>query len=301
MRFSEYQLKAELTDQSPIQKHDSDIGLSESIIIPLLGLAGESGGLLTEYKKYLRDGDSYPVFSKRIKEELGDVLWYISNIASKSGLSLEDIAKENLSKISDRWRIQLSPLFGPKFYDEDYKELEQFPRQFEVTVKTIVDVDGKERVELLLDGEPLGSPLRDNAYEDDGYRYHDVFHLSYLAVLGWSPVMRKLMGRKRISVSTVDENEDGGRASVIDEAISAFVFSEAGKNKFFENVQSIDYSIIRMIKELTAHLEVRSCSGKQWEDAILAGFAVWRELKKTKNGTIVCNLHKQSITFTPKN
>ena len=42
-----------------------------SVIVPLLGLAGEAGGLLSEYKKYLRDGAAHRLFKERVGEELG--------------------------------------------------------------------------------------------------------------------------------------------------------------------------------------------------------------------------------------
>jgi len=75
-----------------------------------------------------------------------------------------------------------------------------------------------------MSGEKIGDELTDNAYKDDGYRFHDVFHSAYVAILGWSPVIRKLLKRKRKRKPRVDEVEDGGRAGVIDEAISAIVF-----------------------------------------------------------------------------
>ncbi|MFI0349933.1 hypothetical protein [Actinomadura sp. 9N407] len=61
-------------------------------------------------------------------------------------------------------------------------------------------------------------------------RMHDVFHLSYAAVLGWSPVMRSLMRRKRKSDPAIDEAEDGGRAIAIEEGISTMVFSYASRH-----------------------------------------------------------------------
>src|SRR2546425_1996035 len=51
--------------------------------------------------------------------------------------------------------------------------------------------------------------IQDNAYDDDGYRFHDVFHFAHLAILGWSPVLRKLLKRKRRNDVLVDEVEDG--------------------------------------------------------------------------------------------
>ena len=61
-------------------------------LIPLLGLAGEAGQLLAEYKKRLRDGPGHVQFVDRVSEELGDILWYVANLASKYDLSLEAIA-----------------------------------------------------------------------------------------------------------------------------------------------------------------------------------------------------------------
>ena len=49
-----------------------------NLMVPLLGLAGEAGSLLTEYKKWLREGDRYRPFSDQVSEEIGDILWYLS-------------------------------------------------------------------------------------------------------------------------------------------------------------------------------------------------------------------------------
>ena len=293
MKITEYQTAAEKTDQAPEMK---DL---KAMIIPLLGLVGESGSLMTEYKKYLRDGDAYKLFHERIAEELGDILWYLANIASKMGLDLETIARQNLAKVSDRWHEQSSPLFGPKLFDDGHPLYEQFPRKFEMVVKTTMSGDGKHKAQLYYENRRFGDQLGDNAYEDDGYRLHDVFHLSYVAILGWSPVMRDIFNVKRKSNKDTDENEDGGRAKVIDEAISALVFAEAKKHSFFEGVTSIEYQVLRSIKDLTAHLEVGRCSGKQWERAILEGFRVWRELRECGNGKIVCDLIASTIDFVP--
>src|SRR4051812_2376871 len=97
MDFRKYQLEANKTDQAP--------GTDErGIVVPLLGLAGEAGSLLTEYKKRFRDGCAYRIFDERLAEELGDILWYLANIATKAGLELDDIADQNLQKTQDRWR-----------------------------------------------------------------------------------------------------------------------------------------------------------------------------------------------------
>ena len=56
MDFNSYQKEARRTDRVPA--HDDDV----SLIVPMLGLAGETGQLLSEYKKHLRDGEAHRLF-----------------------------------------------------------------------------------------------------------------------------------------------------------------------------------------------------------------------------------------------
>ncbi|MBE9214709.1 nucleoside triphosphate pyrophosphohydrolase family protein [Plectonema cf. radiosum LEGE 06105] len=298
MDFRNYQEKALQTDQVPS-------GTQNDKIVPLLGLVGEAGSLLTEYKKHLRDGDSYKLFNKGIAEELGDLLWYVANVASKFDLDLQEIAEDNLKKCLDRWSWKNSLGNGTQtkvcFFDKNFPENERLPRQFEVE---IIEVSEKNSVKLeaLIDGQRVefGSELTDNSYKGDGYRYHDVFHLSYLAVLGWSPVIRKLLKRKRRSDSLIDEVEDGGRAGVIEEGISALVFSYAENHDFLEGVTEIDYELLKTIKNMTINLEVSQCSLGEWEKAILVGYEVWRQVNKNKGGKVVVNIDTQSMTYQVK-
>lgn len=298
MNFQEYQRAAHATDQVPFDANDQNI---TGLMIPLLGLAGEAGSLLTEYKKFLRDKTAYRVFKQRVAEELGDILWYVADIATKERLDLHDIAAQNLQKVADRWHAAEEGLFGPHLFDEHYPPNEQFPRHFEIDLTTKRGGDGKEFVELSYQGKRFGDPLRDNAPTDDGYRFHDMFHLAYLTILGWAPVLRgkDFFNCKRKSKSEIDEIEDGGRAAVIDEAISAVVFVAAKDYSFFEGAKTVEYGILRTIKDLTSHLEVRRCSAKQWEIAILRGFDIWRQVKRYKNGKLVGDLLKQSLEFIP--
>src|SRR5437763_6546450 len=118
MNFRDYQKAALETDQAP--------GTGEkSLAIPLFGLAGEAGSLLTEYKKLLRDGPAYRLFSDRIAEEIGDVLWYLANIASKAGLDLQEVAETNLKKVRNRWQRSAENASGQKFLDDGFPENEK--------------------------------------------------------------------------------------------------------------------------------------------------------------------------------
>jgi len=81
-------------------------------------------------------------------------------------------------------------------------------------------------------GVIIGDRLKYNANETDHYGFHDVFHLAYVAHLGWSPVIRSLLKVKRKSVRAVDENEDGARAMIIEEGIATWIFNHAKKRDF---------------------------------------------------------------------
>lgn len=284
MELDEYQKLA-------IKAARFDITNTEGRVISLLGLAGEVGELSTEFKKQIRDGKSYKVFESKVIEELGDILWYLASISSVEGLSLESIAKANLKKIESRTPQGNSEVgASANQLDDNSPPEEQLRRAFDVEFVEKIEKGNLTYIQTMVDGKEFGNPLRDNHYEDDGYRYHDIFHFSYAVVLGWSPVVRKFFQCKRVSNPITDEVEDGGRAIVIDEAISALVFEYAKKHSYLEDIDTIDFSLLRTIKELTSHLEVSVRTHCQWERAILLGFEIWREIKDKKVGKIHCDL-----------
>ncbi|WP_234837062.1 nucleoside triphosphate pyrophosphohydrolase family protein [Sinorhizobium meliloti] len=106
MDFRTYQVEALRTDVSAAAGKDG----RDALIVPMLGLAGEAGQLLSEYKKHLRDGDAHKLFKERVCEELGDLLWYLANVASKFDLNLDDVARSNLAKAQERWDTANNPL-----------------------------------------------------------------------------------------------------------------------------------------------------------------------------------------------
>ena len=289
MELNEYQRLANQTDQQP------ETGTFEadprSILVPLLGLAGEVGELLGEHKKWLRDGDSYKLFPDRVREELGDLLWYLSNVATKHGLKLEDVAAYNLSKTQRRWHSAANGRGPQRLFDEDFPDAERLPRQMDVSIYS----DGPDRIVTLINGRKFGDPLRDNRYEDDGYRFHDIFHLSHASVLGWSPTLRALLRRKRKSDARVDEVEDGGRAIVIEEGIAAMVFSYAERRNFLEGAEGVNYDLLRTIKDMTSHLEVASRTEGDWERAIMTGLQVWRQVRTNGGGHLRADLEQGTI------
>ena len=288
MELNEYQRLANYTDQQP--ENGNLQADPRSIMVPLLGLAGEVGEILGEHKKWLRDGESYKLFPERVKEELGDLLWYVSNVATKHGLTLEEVADFNLSKTGRRWHLVGARTGARKLFDEDFPPLERLPRRMDIFIEEESGI-----AITTIDGAKYGDPLTDNRYEDDGYRFHDICHLSYATVLGWSPTMRALMRRKRKSDPKVDEVEDGGRAIVIEEGISAMVFSYAERRNFLQGAEGVNYDLLRTIKEMTSHLEVSACTEGEWERAIMTGFDIWRQVKAKGYGRIHADLDRGTL------
>ena len=96
MDFKTYQKQARLTAQYP--------NLGSNNIYPTLGLVGEAGEVAEKVKKVIRDNKGiFDEESKKgIKKELGDVLWYISNLCNEFDFELEEVALQNLEKLKLR-------------------------------------------------------------------------------------------------------------------------------------------------------------------------------------------------------
>ena len=98
MDLNQYQQNARKTALYP--------NVGENPIYPTLGLAGEAGEVADKVKKVLRDREGiFDSYSKdSIKLELGDVLWYVSQLSCELGFELEDVARTNLEKLASRSR-----------------------------------------------------------------------------------------------------------------------------------------------------------------------------------------------------
>lgn len=89
MDFDSYQHEA-----SKLAIYPKDIGLPYTVI----GLAGEVGELCNKFKKCLRDGAD----KQAMVPELGDCLWYLAMVAQELGVSLDQVAVDNIAKLMDR-------------------------------------------------------------------------------------------------------------------------------------------------------------------------------------------------------
>jgi NTP pyrophosphatase (non-canonical NTP hydrolase) len=96
MDFEEYQEKSRKTAKYP--------NIGSNFVYPTLGLAGESGEVAEKIKKVIRDKGGVVDDETKIliQKELGDVLWYVAQIATELDLSLDVVAEKNIEKLYDR-------------------------------------------------------------------------------------------------------------------------------------------------------------------------------------------------------
>lgn len=232
----------------------------------------------------------------------GNLLALLALVCASFSLKLEDVARDNLSKIRNRWPGQ-----NPKYeclFDEDFPPYERLPREFRIDFIERGGIGG-EHVVQQLNGVFIGDPLTDNNNEQDDYRFHDAFHLAYVAYLGWSPVIRNLLKVKRKSRPDVDKNQDGARAIIIEEGIATWIFNHAKRHVFYEDVPvgKLDYGLLKQVHGMVSGYEVERCPLWQWEKAILEGFRVFRELRKPEHrgGTVIVSMVDHALSFEPPN
>jgi NTP pyrophosphatase (non-canonical NTP hydrolase) len=257
-------------------------------------LAAHAGQLLSSHPS------ATDLLSQPPQHLLGLLLADLAMVAALFRQRLADIAEVNIAKIQSRWPGE-SPVHLPLF-DESVINLEQFPREFEMHFIEVVPKDGgTPYVIQRLRGINIGDRLTDNRADPDGYRFHDVFHLAYMTHLGWSPVVRALLKIKRKSDPGTDENQDGARAGIIEEAISTWVFNHARSRKFFADKKPgrMNYDLLKQVHSMASGYEVERCPLWQWELAILDGFAVFRELTRHGGGIVHVNLNTRTLSFAP--
>jgi NTP pyrophosphatase (non-canonical NTP hydrolase) len=312
MELTEYQNAAKETD---LTKGTSPEGL----IIAILGLVSEAGSIANVAKKNLRDNISNDTQKEFLAIELGDVLWYLSNVATRLGLSLDEIARGNLARTRSRHGTEgkWTDAAVTKSFEDDFLETEKFPRRmvfrFEETKqgRTLVTVSLLKASPNVFPtgaltnstsgkriGFSLGAPLTDNSDKEDEYRYHDIFHIGFMTVLGWSPVLRDLMRLKRKSNPDVDENQDGQRACDAEEGISTYLAKRSEKFEFFATPRNVDNATIDTVLEPIRDYEVAERPAWLWKEAISRAFVVWKQLSENHGGYVIADLNERSLTYS---
>jgi NTP pyrophosphatase (non-canonical NTP hydrolase) len=254
----------------------------------LLDLAGEIGTVLSDYQAGRLSNNQ-----AALKGRLVAALRVLVKAANEAGVTLEAAAERNLKKIFDRWPIKRH---YPVAFDDDEKPFEKLPRSLTIDVIER-EVGGKLYVFQQCNGINTGDRLTDNAIEPDDYRFHDVFHYAYCAVLSWSPVTRSLLRLKRKSKPLIDEAQDGARAVLIEEGVTTWVFGQAKELDFFAGMNSGDLSfdMLKAIRQFVTGYEPETCPLWLWEEAILQGYEAFRFLRQKRRARLCMDMTQRKL------
>ena len=228
-----------------------------------------------------------------LKNEVSKVAVLYGSALQVTGLEFHKVVDDNLVKTLGRFS-EPDPSKLEDF-DTAFPKDEQLPRHFEIRI-----TQRKSGLSYLQwNGVFIGDPLTDNISEPDGYRFHDVFHMAHAAVLHWSPTLRALIKQKRKSDPTTDRDQDGGRAIVVEEGLTAWLFSYAQELDNFEGHDGVSFDVLKTIQKFVQGYEVERCPLKLWENTILQGYAAFRELKKNNGGIVVGNRDNRTLEYRP--
>lgn len=208
-----------------------------------------------------------------------------------AGITLRQVVEYNIGKTRGRF-LMPDPNTLPTF-DEEFEAEEQIPEYFEMRV-----VQRKSgNIAIQWNGVFIGEPLTDNIRDEDGYRFHDVFHFAHASILHWSPTFRSLIKHKRKSNPKLDEAQDGGRAIVVEEGLTAWIFSRAKQFGFFAGHSGISFDLLKTVQQFVSGYEVEACPLKLWEDAILQGYEVFRKVQDHNGGTVIGDRKARRVSY----
>jgi len=223
-----------------------------------------------------------------IKEILSD----LDGLARLRGSSIQMIANAGADKNLAYW-IDF-PKCPAREFDSKFPWFEQLPREYVIDFHPIDD----HSLIMFMNGLQVGDRLTDNSHMDDGYRFHDIFHVANAAFLGWSPVLRSVLKRKRKSDKRIDEVEDGARAAIIEEAIVNHIYDYARPN-FLEGMTRVDPDIIKRVQNLVRGYEVQDCEAWEWKQCILESYRVFRLLRENNGGKLRVNANERLLEYLP--
>lgn len=255
----------------------------------LFQLAGRAGALLNDQYSGALDHNR-----DALSGHLLGILRSVVDCANAAQVRLDAAVRANLLKTFGRWP---EARIYPSRLDAAYPRSEQLPSKLAVLIEER-EVGGRKYVFQSCRDINVGDRLSDNNVEKDDYRFHDVFHWAYAVHLNWSPVIRSLLRLKRKSNPETDENQDGARALIVEEGIANMVFGHGFHlQKEFSAKQGVDFDLLKSIQRLVRGLEVERCALWQWEQAILDGFSIFRQLREHRRGIVDVDLDAHTMVF----
>jgi NTP pyrophosphatase (non-canonical NTP hydrolase) len=253
----------------------------------LLALAGTVGMLVARADSLIADAT--------LAAELAPIFVGLISASADAQVSLADAAQANLDKLLARWPLRET--WGPLLDTAD-DPTEQLPRHMRIRFEER-RIGARLYVLQSMNGVYIGDRLSDNSAAEDDYRFHDIFHLAFAALLGWSPVLRALLKVKRKSRPEVDEQQDGARAVITEEGISNWIFAHGLRHDAFSHVDNLDFALLRTIAQMVKGYEVEVRPPWMWERAIFEGFRVFRLLRDHRGGLVTADLEARSLVFSP--
>ena len=206
-------------------------------------------------------------------------------------LTFAEVVRRNIEK--SRGRFVVADRTTLPVFDKDFPKDEQLPWEFEIRITR----RKSGRTYMQWNDVFIGDPLTDNIRNEDGYRFHDVFHIAHAAVLHWSPVFRALIKHKRKSEPDVDEQQDAGRAIVVEEGLTSWIFSRAKEVDMFEGHSGLSFDLLKTVQQFVAGYEVEECPLKLWEEAVLRGYEVFRSVRANEGGIVLGDRGARTIDY----
>ena len=208
-----------------------------------------------------------------------------------AGVRFASVVQQNVDKAQGRF-LKPDRRELPDF-DAGFPLDERLPRQFEIRITK----RKSGRTYMQWNDVFVGDPLTDNIVVQDGYRFHDVFHIANAAILHWSPVFRGLIKHKRKTQPEIDEAQDGGRAVVVEEGVTAWIFARAKELGLFKGHDQLSFDLLKGIQQFVAGYEVERCPLRLWEDAILQGYHVFRQVLANGGGVVIGDRDKRRVDY----
>ena len=259
-------------------------------------LGQDVGHLIAQQRIFLKTKNV-----KQLRLAYTTVLRRMIDVANRTGVTLEDAARANLDKTADRWPENRRRGF-PKPFDTGYPDYERLPRRLSFDIREIKSDDDDYFVYQTCNGINVGDRLTDNIDYSDDYRFHDVFHYAYAAVVGWSPVLRAILRLKRKSQAKVDQNQDGARAILIEEGLATLIYNEAKRGgTLFAEVEpgKLSFDLLKTVRSFVRGYEVEHVPYWVWEEAILQGFFAFRYLVHHREGRVTIDYRHRRLLVGP--
>ncbi|HEY5070416.1 MAG TPA: pyrophosphatase, partial [Caulobacteraceae bacterium] len=110
-----------------------------------------------------------------------------------------------------------------------------------------------------------------------------------------------LLRLKRKSDPKIDEAQDGARATLIEEGVTTWIFSQAAQLDFFDNLGPGDlpFDLLKHVRQFVAGYEAEERPLWLWEDAILQGYAAFRFLRQHRRGRVRIDMANHRLSVKP--